>query len=170
MQGKQKQARQLNCWKQIDSYLYQFNSKRLSQWVRIVWCVLVKIVSIVIVLLMFRIASVEYMRDNIVMLDLFYNKMSFEKITEEPAIDELSLICKLISQLWIGLVVSARYSLCKVFSHGYSFNVYIESPNPKKPRRPYTTGLKPHQLKSPTSKPQPPNHHILEKMRKKYKE
>ena len=100
------------------------------------WCVLVKIVSIVIVLLMFCVASVEYMRDNIVMLDLFYNKMSFEKITEEPAIDELSLICKLMSQLWIGLVVSARYSLCKVFSHGYSFNVYIESPNPKNPEGP----------------------------------
>ena len=134
MQGKQKIARQLN-------------------WLRIVWCVLVKIVSIVIVLLMFRIASVEYMRDNIVMLDLFYNKMSFEKITEEPAIDELSLICKLISQLWIRSVVSARYWLCKVFSHGYSFMfIYREPQTQKSQKAPH------HRLQTPSTEiPTPKN-------------
>ena len=34
------------------------------------------------------------------------------------------------------------------------FYVYIESPNPRKPRRPNNTGPKPHQLKTPTQKPQ----------------
>ena len=54
------------------------------------------------------------------------------------------------------------------FFPGLLFYVYIESPNQKKPRRPQTTGPKPHQLKAPspktqnktpTPKPQTPNHH-----------
>ena len=36
------------------------------------------------------------------------------------------------------------------FFPGLFFYVYIESPNQKKPRRPHTTGPKPHQLKIPT--------------------
>ena len=48
-------------------------------------------------------------------------------------------------------------------------------PKPKKPRRPHTTGPKPHQLKAPTPKtqnktptpkPQTPNHHKWAKIRK----
>ena len=48
------------------------------------------------------------------------------------------------------------------------FLCLYREPQPKKPRRPHTTGLKPHQLKTPTPKtqyktptpkPQTPNHH-----------
>ena len=41
-----------------------------------------------------------------------------------------------------------------IFFPGLFFNVYIEIPNPKKPRRPHTTGPKPQQLKAPTPKTQ----------------
>ena len=45
---------------------------------------------------------------------------------------------------------------------GLSFYDYIDYPNPKMPRRPHTKGLKPHQLKTPTQKPnsepRPANH------------
>ena len=50
----------------------------------------------------------------------------------------------------------------------------MESPNPKNPRKSHTTGPKPHQLKtlttkaqSKTAKPQPPNHHKWAKVRTK---
>ena len=63
------------------------------------------------------------------------------------------------------------------FFPGLFFCVYVESPNSKKPRMPPTTGPKPHQLKTPTSKtqsntptPKPKNHHKWAKIRKFYKE
>ena len=42
----------------------------------------------------------------------------------------------------------------KVFFPGLSFYVYIESPNPKEPRIPHTTGPKANQLKTPTPRNQ----------------
>ena len=42
----------------------------------------------------------------------------------------------------------------KVFFPGLFLHVHIESTNPNKPRRPHTTGPRPHQLKTPTQKTQ----------------
>ena len=42
----------------------------------------------------------------------------------------------------------------EVFFPGLSFYVYIESPNPKEPRIPHTTGPKANQLKTPTPRNQ----------------
>ena len=57
------------------------------------------------------------------------------------------------------------------------FHVYVESPDPKKPRRPHTTVPKPHQLKRPTlktqlktPKPQPQTTISEQKREKKYSE
>ena len=54
------------------------------------------------------------------------------------------------------------------------FYVYIESPNPKEPGRPHTTGPKPNQLNTPTPKTQSKTPYIKpealnHKMRKKKK-
>lgn len=38
--------------------------------------------------------EVEALRKNIALVDIFYSKMSYEKITEVRAIDLLSLVCK----------------------------------------------------------------------------
>ena len=61
--------------------------------------------------------------------------------------------------------------MCAPFFPGIFFCVYIESPNPKKPRRPHTKGSNPHQLKTPASKtqskPPTPNYYRWAKIRKK---
>ena len=44
-----------------------------------------------------------------------------------------------------------QWAICTT---GLSFYVYIESHNPKKPRRSHTAGPKPHQLKAQTPKTQ----------------
>ena len=71
---------------------------------------------------------------------------------------------------------SGNEDLLQSFFPGLFFYVYIESPNPKKPRRPHTTGTKPYQLKSlppknqsetQTPKPQPQEYHKQAKIRKK---
>mgnify|MGYP001794685884 CR=1 FL=1 len=54
---------------------------------------------------------------------------------------------------WIEKPLSRSYH-CKASFPGLFFYIYIESPNLKKPRRPHTTGPKPHQLKTPTPKTQ----------------
>ena len=52
--------------------------------------------DIICILTLWLTASLEYMEKNLVVLDLFYTKMSYQRIDEEPAIDELTLICKLL--------------------------------------------------------------------------
>ena len=68
--------------------------------------------------------------------------------------------------------IISEYSVPELF-----FYVYVESLDPKKPRRSHTTVPKPHQLKRPTLKPQlktpnpTPQTTINEQKReKKYKE
>ena len=48
--------------------------------------------------------------------------------------------------------------IVKIMHHffpGLFFYVYIESPNPLKPRKPHTTIPKPYQLKTPIQDPTP---------------
>ena len=57
---------------------------------------------------------------------------------------------------------AVRVTVVQSFFPGFILLYYIESPNPKKPRRPNTTGPKPHQLK--------PQATINEQKREKNKE